>query len=153
MLVGAVQGAAAALVFLQPVPHRGPTLSIQEDTSIAMRTGTPVRLALGALMALAAGAGADTWEQRQWARTTYYRTSFSAEEAVTGTLYAAAVDDYTLYLNGTKIGADSTWQRLQTWAFFSMGSNDMPLANWSSQISAHRQHLSAPRHRSRSIHL
>ncbi|MFH1571833.1 MAG: discoidin domain-containing protein, partial [Gemmatimonadota bacterium] len=60
-----------------------------------------------------AGPGAgETWQERAWSDTVYYRATFNAPAAAAAMLQVAAVDRYTVYLNGVEVGSDSLWSRL-----------------------------------------
>ena len=96
-------------------------VSIWEDSSDSLRKG-PMQIASEATRAarwillaaaLPVAVGAETWQQRQWTSTLYYRSTFTVEESVAGSLYVAAVDEYEVYLNGAPVAADSVWSRMQ----------------------------------------
>ena len=64
-------------------------------------------------VALPMAVGAEVWQQSEWTSTLYYRSTFTVEESVAGTLFVAAVDEYEAYLNGALVCADSVWSRMQ----------------------------------------
>jgi len=95
-----------------------------------------VRCAVQALIAaaslgcaLAGPAPADTWVQDAWRRATWYRATFAAPAAVDARLRVAAVDSYSVYLNGQQVGGDTTWTRLQTYPVqVAAGDNHLAVA-------------------------
>lgn len=55
----------------------------------------------------------DTLRIGHWEQTTYYRHTFQAEEAGSGTLEITAVDQYTLYFNGKLVKTDADWKNAE----------------------------------------
>ena len=78
-------------------------------------------------VALPVAVGAETWQQHQWTSTLYYRSIFTVEESVAGSLYVAGVDEYEAYLNGTPVAADSVWSRMRG-AAVAVGAGENHLA-------------------------
>ena len=62
--------------------------------------------------ALATAIAAEAWVRDSWRRATYYRATFSAPQAAAAQLHIAAADSYAVYLNGAKVGSDTTWTRM-----------------------------------------
>ena len=67
------------------------------------------------LLGLSGTSNAEVWTQDTWRNVLYYRTTFTADSAAAGLLHITAVDSFEVYFNGIVIGADSSWQQLQTY--------------------------------------
>ena len=67
--------------------------------------------------------------QSTWPDTIHYRATFVSPAATTGSLHVAAVDQYEVFFNGVRVGADSLWTRMTAHEVgVASGDNDIGIA-------------------------
>ena len=83
-----------------------------------MRFSNRLGATLSALLVtlLSAGTiGAEVLEIAQWFSTTYYRYDINSEAGGDGVIRITAVDEYELFLNGNRVGADADWETVEAY--------------------------------------
>ena len=67
--------------------------------------------------------------QSTWPDTIHYRATFVSPAETTGSLHVAAADQYEVFFNGVRVGADSLWTRMTAHEVgVASGDNDIGIA-------------------------
>ena len=78
-----------------------------------------------ALVLLGSSLGADEWSVDEWGQTLYFRYTFGAAEAGSGTLRITAVDEYEVFFNGSSLGDDADWTTMEEYPVEVGQANDI----------------------------